>query len=144
MNVLKVDYSSTFNKLKVICFSNFDVFINNKSVYFTCQKSKEMLAYLVHRRGLWCTITELCEILFGEYCDLSKKEKQVKNILNALKKTLKIINAEDVLIREKNNIAVDINKIDCDYYKFLKSYPKPSVIYTGEYMENYKWAQFSR
>ena len=40
------------------------------------------------------------------------------------------------------NIAVDMTKLDCDFYRFLAWDMEAVNAYSGEYMSNYGWAEF--
>jgi len=37
---------------------------------------------------------------------------------------------------------VDVEKIECDYYRFLDGDTKAINQYNGEFMMNYSWAEF--
>jgi len=128
--------------LRVQCFGNFDVFADDKIIYFPRQKSKEVLAYLVHKRGTSCTIKELCAVIYDSGDNLSSIEKQIQPVISGMMKTLKESNVEDVIIKNYNSISIDVNKVDCDYYRYLDKDPSLTRIYTGEYMTNYAWAEF--
>jgi len=129
-------------KLRVQCFGNFDVFANDKILYFPRQKSKEVLAYLIHKRGTSCNIKELCAAIYDNAENISSAEKQIQPVISGMMKTLKEADAADIVIKNYNSISVDVNKIDCDYYRFLEKDPNQTRIYTGEYMTNYAWAEF--
>ena len=54
------------NRLKAQCFGQFEVFFNNKPIKFARSKTKEMLAYLIDKRGAMVSVKELSQALFGE------------------------------------------------------------------------------
>ncbi len=128
------------NVLQIQTFGNFEVFMNGMPVRFERSKAKEVLAYLVHKRGSSCTIRELCAVLFED--GGAEHQRQMQTYLSSLKKTLKAVGAEDVLLKTYNSIAIDPGKVDCDYYRFLKWDPDAVNHYTGEYMANYSWGEF--
>jgi len=129
-------------KLRVQCFGNFDVFADNKILYFPRQKSKEVLAYLIHKRGTSCNIKELCAVIYDNTENVSSVEKQIQPVISGMMKTLKESNVDDIIIKNFNSISVDVNKVDCDFYRYLEKDPGLTGIYTGEYMTNYAWAEF--
>lgn len=57
-------------------------------------------------------------------------------------KAFKDIGKGDIILKKYNSISVDISKIDCDYYRFLKGDPEAVNSYGGEFMSNYSWAEF--
>ena len=54
-------------RLKVNTFGNFDVLYDGSPLVFKYQKSKELLAYLIDRRGAMCSTGELMAVLFEEF-----------------------------------------------------------------------------
>jgi len=129
-------------KLRVHCFGNFDVYSKDGIVYFQRQKSKELLAYLVHKRGTSSTTKELCAVIYDGNVNVKSMEKQIQSILSGMMKTLRDVNAEEIIIKNYNSISLDITKVDCDYYRYLEKDPTLTNIYVGEYMSNYAWAEF--
>ena len=47
------------------------------------------------------------------------------------------------MIKKWNYLAIDPERIDCDYYNFLAGDVRAINSYTGEYMSNYSWAEFT-
>lgn len=140
---LRYPLTSEERKLKINCFGLFEVYHNGSPVQFERQKSKEMLAYLVDRQGARVTIGELSSALY-EGCDDEQKNRH--NLYSAwfsLKKSLKSIDFEDVLIHSQNAYAVDTKLIDCDYYRYLDKEDVAIHSYRGLYMHQYSWAEFS-
>jgi len=129
-------------KLRVQCFGNFDVFTEDGILYFKRQKAKELLAYLVHKRGTSSTVKEICAAIYDGYENMSSVEKQIQPVISTMMKTLREANAEDVVVKNYNSISIDVSKVDCDYYRFLEKDPSLTLMYTGEYMTNYEWAEF--
>ena len=54
------------NKLQINVFGNFEVYFDGNPLKFKYTKSKELLAYLVDRRGALCTVSELMAVLFED------------------------------------------------------------------------------
>ena len=81
------------NKLKAQCFGSFEVFYNGQPIKFARSKTKEMLAYLIDRRGAMVSVKELSEVLFGE-----EKSSYVRNLVADLSKALKDINCENAFV----------------------------------------------
>ena len=128
--------------LRVQCFGNFDVFADNKILYFPRQKAKELLAYLVHKRGTSCTVKEICAVVYENNESMSSVDKQIQTVISTMMKTLREAGVDEVIIKNYNSMSIDVNKIDCDYYRYLEKDPDLTRKYTGEYMTNYTWAEF--
>ena len=122
------------NRLKAQCFGQFEVFYNNKPVKFARSKTKEMLAYLIDKRGAMVSVKELSQALFGE-----DKGSYIRNLVADLTQALKDLNIEDVFVKRFNSYGVDSSLISCDYYDYLKGEPYAVKAYRGSYMEQYSW-----
>ena len=128
--------------LRVQCFGNFDVFINGKPLYFKRQKSKELLAYLIHRRGTSSTAKEICAAIYEKGDNMVSLTKQYQTLMSVMMKTLKEAGVGDIVIKNHNCVSIDVSKLDCDYYRYLEKDPEVVGLFTGEYMASYSWAEF--
>lgn len=131
------------NKLRVQCFGNFEVFYNNKPVVFERKKAKEIFAYLIDRRGAAANTGELCGILWEERNADESSKHYFRNLIAHLKKSLEACGASDVFICKRNYFAVNVENIECDYYKYLKRDAAAVNSYKGEYMSQYSWAEMT-
>lgn len=129
--------------LRIQTFGNFEVFYNGTPLSFPRKKAKELLAYLIHKKGTGCTAKEAASVLFEDKPYNLSIQKQMQTVLSTLKKVLQGVGADDILIKKYNNVSIDINKVNCDYYDFLNEDPAAINQYTGEYMANYGWAEFT-
>jgi len=129
-------------KLRVQCFGNFDVFAKGNILYFPRQKAKELLAYLVHKRGTSSTSKELCAVIYDENVSVKSMERQIQSVISVMMKTLKEADAEDVIIKNYNSMSINVSKVDCDFYRYIEKDPTLTGVYLGEYMSNYSWAEF--
>lgn len=130
-------------RLYVRCFGDFEVFSHGVPVRFGRSKSKEMLAYLIDRRGAVCTSGELLGVLWENKANTVSQQGQIRNVISDLKHALAQVGAEDVLLRWGNKIAVDCAKVRCDYYNFLRGDLAAVNRYRGEYMAQYSWAEMT-
>lgn len=129
--------------LKVQCFGNFDVFTpDGKPLRFERSKSKEVFAYLVHRKGSSCTKKEIAAVLFEDMPYDAKQQMYMQKIMSSLMKSLKAAGVEKVIRKSYNNISVDPELLDCDYYRFQELDAGAVNAYQCEYMSQYYWADF--
>ena len=131
------------NKLIVQTFGNFEVFYEDKPVVFMRAKSKELLAYLIDRRGATVTTAEACGILWEDKEYNFSLQRQFQTIVSDLIKSLKMYKFEHVVYRRRNCLSVDVSKLDCDVYKLLEGSGTAKENYNGEYMSNYSWAEMT-
>lgn len=135
---LKTQEQSFFIKT----FGNFEVFVNGKPLVFEREKAKEMLAYLVDRAGASVTTEQLAVVLWEDRAYDKTLKNYVSTVLGSLKKTLAQIGKEDILIKTRNHLSVDPEKIKCDAYDYEKGIVPAVNSFRGEYMVNYSWAEF--
>lgn len=139
---LRYPIVEAIKKLTVQCFGNFDVYHNGEPVQFERSKSRELLAYLVDRRGARVTMSELAAVLYEEE-DEDRAKKNIYSAWHSLKKSLQKINFEEVLIHSQNNYGVNTDHLECDYYRYLDGEDSAKLEYRGQYMYQYSWAEFS-
>lgn len=130
-------------QVMVQTFDGFEVFVNGNRLNFRRQKSKELLAYLVMRRGAGITIREACAILFEDAVYDRSRKGHFHTILSELKSVLKQAGVENILVKSYNNLAINSEKIDCDYYRFLCGDVQVINSYHGEFLPSYSWAEFA-
>ena len=106
--------------LSVKCFGNFDVFANGEKLTFKRSKTKELLAFLVDRKGAGVTIVEIGVALW-ENDQGEKNQNYIHQLFRDLRHSLEAVDAAEIF--ERNNYFYSINpeKIDCDYYEYLKN-----------------------
>lgn len=127
------------------CFGNFEVFVNGKILEFEKAKTKEMLAYLIDRRGSSVTSGELRSVLWeNEMISDTNTRSYLSKIKRDLVTTLKKAGVKDAFIEAWGKYAIDPGKICCDYYDFLDDKPEGIRAYNGEYMSQYSWGEFNR
>lgn len=129
--------------LYVQCFGNFEVFAGGKIVNFSYQKSKELFAYLVDRRGAACNTAELCSVLWEDRPDTPELRTYLRKMVSELAHTLAAAGAGDVFVKSRNSFSVAPDRFDCDYYRMLRREIAAINTYTGEYMTQYSWADMT-
>ena len=123
--------------LEVKCFGNFEVYVNGEKLTFKRSKTKELLAYLVDRNGAGVTVAEIGVALW-EDDEEQKNHNYIHQLFYDLRQTLAAAGVGEIFIRNNYLYSVDPEKMDCDYYTYLKT-GKPD--FHGEYMTQYSWAE---
>lgn len=127
-------------KVFVRTFGDFDLFINGVPALFKSKKSKELLAYLVHKRGGVSTKKELAAVLFNDNYSTST-QSYLKRIFRELMESMTEYGVEKILVKGFNQYALDVTKFSCDAYDYEKGLPAAVNAYKGEYMSQYEWAE---
>ncbi len=136
--------SQTENRLRVQCFGSFEVFWDDQPLWFARRQTKELLAYLVDRRGVSCTAEVIIATLWEDAEEMSAAKQRLRNLVSDLRATLKTIGMSKVLIRQGGNIAILPKLLDCDYYRMLEGDMSAVNAFRGEYMEQYSWAEITK
>ena len=123
--------------LVVKCFGNFEVYVNGEKLAFKRSKTKELLAFLVDRNGAGVTVAEIGVALW-EDSENKKSQNYIHQLFYDLRQTMEAAGVGEIFKRNSYLYSVDPEKMDCDYYAFLKTgTPK----FRGEYMSQYSWAE---
>ncbi len=123
------------------CFGNFEIFNNGEIIKFGRSKSKEMLAYLVDRKGASATNAELRAVLWeDEIMDEDKQRKYFAQIVHDLKNTLDSKGCGNIFAQSRDSYAIVPSQIICDYYLAINKNQRAINQYNGEYMSQYTWA----
>ena len=122
-------------------FGDFDLFVDGLVVTnFGRSKAKELLAYLVSKRGGTANKQELIAVLFGDKYTPSTKD-YFKKVFRLLMDTLRGHGIENIIVKGYNEYAVNVNAFACDLYDYDKGLPQAINAYKGEFMAQYEWAE---
>ena len=135
--------NSEKKRVRIQTFGNFEVFVDDNPMMFERAKSKELFAYLVDRNGAGVKTAEISGILFEDRDYDRNVRNQTQTVISCLMKDLRAAGIEQIIIKRWNHLAIDTNKVICDYYQFLKGDTHAINSYLGEYMINYSWAEFT-
>ncbi len=130
-------------RIKILTFGNFEVFVDGNPVKFDRKQAKEILAYLVDKRGTSATYPELASTLWEDEEYDRTKQKNLQVYIASLVKTLNSVGINDLILKNRQGILVNTRIVDCDYYRFLEGDVKAINSFTGQYMSAYSWAEFT-
>ena len=130
-------------RVKILTFGNFDVFVDGNPLKFERKQAKEILAYLVDKRGTSATYSELAAILWEDEEYDRTKQKNLQVYIASLVKSLLAVNVKDLILKNRQGILLNTNIVDCDYYRFIEGDARAINSFTGQYMNAYSWAEFT-
>ncbi|MCR5168480.1 MAG: response regulator [Oscillospiraceae bacterium] len=130
--------------VKVQCFGSFEVFINEEAVKFSRQKSKELLAYLIDRKGAMCSMDMLIGNLYPDEPPDDNVKSKVRVYISDLISTFNKSGIDELIIKNGGTFGINTKLLNCDYYRYLDSDPFVISRYTGEYMTQYSFAEDTR
>jgi two-component SAPR family response regulator len=123
--------------LQIHTFGNFEVLYNNNPLKFKYQKTKEMLAYLVDRKGAMCSTEEIIAVLFEN----DDHKAYYQRIRSDLRSVFASIGCESLILQQKGLLGLAVKEVECDYYDYLNGKVPLEKLYHGEYMAQYSFAE---
>ena len=127
--------------LEAKTFGNFMLMYQNKRITFSRSKSEELLGYLIDKKGTPVKTKELISVLWGEKADSARYGSNFRNLVADIKRTLGEHGIQNFFVKEYNNFRINPEIIKCDYYDFLKGDPEAINSFSGEFMNQYSWAE---
>ncbi len=122
-------------------FGHFDVFVDGRPLRFTRQRSKEILAYLVDRRGGFATVNQIIADLWEEGDRDACVRACYQTSFKDLRRDLREAGVDHILVSGRNQKAIDATAVRCDYYQFLDGDIQAVDAFAGQYMAEYSWAE---
>lgn len=122
-------------------FGAFDMRIDGKPVKFRSGKAKELMALCVWKNGSPVSIYEIVECLWGEEAADAPEKTGYRRAIKELADTLKDCGAENLLMRERGSVRIDMAKCDSDYQAMLSGDIEAACQFQGSFMEQYSWAE---
>lgn len=122
-------------------FGYFDVFVKNKPIAFRSQKSKELFALLVDRRGGYVSSEEAISFLWEDEPANPVTLSRYRKVALRLKNILEEYGISYVVesVDGKRRIATD--RVRCDLYDYLSGTEECSQLFKGSYLSNYSWGE---
>ena len=130
-------------RIRILTFGNFDVYVDGQPLKFERKQAKEILAYLVDKRGTSATYAELAAVLWEDEDYDRTKQKNLQVYVASLVKTLHGVDVKDLILKDRHGLLVNTSIVDCDFYRFLEGDIRAINSFTGQYMSAYSWAEFT-
>ena len=90
--------------LRIRCFGNFEIFIDGVPARFKYQKTKEMLAYLIDRRGELVSNSDLVSVLWEDDSPDSSHISYLKNVRTDLMKSLEETGCRECIVPQEPEV----------------------------------------
>ncbi len=142
----EVEYALVFrtpeshSRIEVHTFGHFEILVDGKTLSFRRSKSKELLAYLVDRKGAGISRQDAFAALWEDRMYDVSMQKQMDVVIRSLRETLQKYGIGDLFELKNRNMRILPELIDCDVYRFLEGDAEMVNAYFGEYMSQYTWA----
>lgn len=141
-NVEQIKKKQTRKRIRIVTFGNFDLFLDDHAIAFPRSISKEILAYLVCKKGTGVSRPELAGIIWEDALYDRSRQKQLDVYIRSLLTTLRENRIENLIEKNNGMLRIRPELVECDYYQYLQGDPIVKRQYYGEFMNNYSWAEF--
>ena len=127
-------------RIRIRAFGNFEVYLDGSPINFKYSKTKEMLAYLVDRKGALCTNGEIIAVLFE---DDNGHEAYFRSLRKDLTDVLEAAGCGEILSQQRGRLGIVPNLVDCDYFHWCNGNRSVGNKFQGEYMTQYSWGEYT-
>lgn len=127
--------------LVAVTFGNFQLTYRGEEVKFKRSKSRELIAFLIDRKGTPVTMNEISAYLWSRDFRNDKKNSNIRVLIYDIKQTLNALEIHNFFIKGYNTCSINPEMISCDYYDFLNGSETARRQFTGKYMAEFSWAE---
>lgn len=131
------------HRVEAKTFGNFELLCDGNAVKFSRSKTKELIAYLVDRRGTSSSASEIIVNLWEEKNVDKTTRSMFHNLVCEVRKVFAELGIPYVLDFKYNSFRIDDRTIECDYYDLLDGKKNARDRFMGEYMASYSWAEMT-
>lgn len=137
-------YNDIKKKLKIVTFGNFIVYNSDGILMnFSRNMSKAIFAYLVDQCGYPVTYRDIARDVFEKASFQIQTSKNISKYVAFLISDLKAAGAEDAVVKQNRELAINKTIVECDLYRALEGNIDARNSFRGEYMIEYSWAEIS-
>ena len=131
-----------FKRVFAQTFGNFELFVDGQPVEFKYKRTKEIVALLISNKGAQTSNGEIIASLWEDDGDPEKKTSYLSNLRQDLQNTFKKLKLEGVILKQRGSMAIAKDRIECDLYDWLEKGNESKYKYSGEYMNQFSWAEW--
>lgn len=124
-------------------FGYFDVFVNRRPIAFRSEKSKELFALLVDRRGGFVSSDEAIGYLWPDESANAVTLARYRKVALRLKNILEEYGIPEVIESVDGKRRIVPEKVTCDLYDYLSGNEEHAQLFKGSYLSNYSWGEIT-
>lgn len=127
--------------VRIRTFGYFDVFVEEKPIAFRNEKSKELFALLVDRKGGFVSSEEAISYLWEDEPANSVTLARYRKVALRLKNLLEEYGISEIVESVNGKRRLVTEKVSCDLLDYLSGQAEYSQLFKGNYLSNYSWAE---
>lgn len=140
-NVDAKEQETVGTDIRIRTFGYFDVFVDDKPIAFRNEKSKELFALLVDRRGGFVSSEEAISFLWEEEPANPVTLARYRKVALRLKNILEEYGVADIVESVNGKRRLVTEKVRCDLYEYLSGREEYVQLFKGSYLTNYSWSE---
>lgn len=133
------------NRVKINTFGRFEVYVDEKPVYFGNNKARELFALCVDKNGASVSMEEAIDVLWPERPYDDKVKRLYRKAVNAIQNVLEELWVSDVFESHRGSCHILREKVDCDLYRFMAGQGTDNSLrqelQQKGYLYDYSWAE---
>ncbi len=133
--------SAAGSPVSIRTFGYFDVFVGGRPIAFRSQKSKELFALLVDRRGGFVSSEEAIGFLWEDEPVSPVTLARYRKVALRLKNILEEYGISDIVESVDGKRRIVMEKVRCDLYDYLSGKEEYANLFKGSYLTNYSWGE---
>ncbi|MBQ8833532.1 MAG: PAS domain-containing protein [Oscillospiraceae bacterium] len=127
--------------VRIRTFGYFDVFVDDKPIAFRNEKSKELFALLVDRRGGFVSSEEAISFLWEDEPANSVTLARYRKVALRLKNLLEEYGIGGIVESVNGKRRLVTERVRCDLYDYLSGREEYAQLFKGSYLTNYTWGE---
>lgn len=129
------------HRMVVQTIPNLSVTVDGTPLQISGGKPRELLALLIDRGERGLTIGEAISYLWPERPADTGTQSLCRMTIKRLSDTLDSVGVGDLLYRKESRRYIKTDEIECDLYRILSGDQQAAKKYSGEYLNEYEWAE---
>ncbi len=128
-------------RVEIRTIPTLSITVDGDPIFLKRTKARELFALLVDRGETGITTGEGIAVLWPERPGSEDVKSLFRMTLMRLSEALRAVGIEHILVREGNRRAIRVDQVDCDLYRILKGDEDAVRLYSGQYLQEYSWAE---
>lgn len=128
-------------RVTIHTFGYFDVLVDGKPIVFPHEKSKEMLALMVDRKGSFVGNPYFISCLWEDEPYGEKIQSRCRQTAFRMMETLKRYGIQDIIEKADGHRRIVPEKVKCDYFDYINGKEQENNHFNGTYMMDYSWGE---
>lgn len=136
-----MDEQERKSRVYIRTFGYFDVFVDDKPIAFRYEKSKELFALLVDRRGGFVSSEEAISFLWEDEPTNPVTLARYRKVALRLKNILEEYGISEIVESVNGKRRIVTEQVQCDLFDYLSGNEAYAQLFKGSYLTNYSWGE---